>query len=173
MTSPAYLPLFPADYLADTQHLSAEEHGAYLLLMMTAWLQDDCGLPDDDRKLSRITRLSLRKWKACRPTMLEFWRIENGRWFHAARCTQPHERKTLSLIVRREVSDRDGEQCVYCKTTEGPFEFDHIIPWSQGGKDTVENLCIACFPCNRAKRDRTPAHMGWAWPPHMAKAGGA
>lgn len=87
MSSPAYLPLFPADYLSDTQHLSTEEHGAYLLLLMTAWTQQGCSLPDDDAKLARVCRLSLRKWKLLRPTMEEFWRIEGGRW-HNARLTQ-------------------------------------------------------------------------------------
>jgi hypothetical protein len=36
---------------------------------------------------------------------------------------------------------------------------DHAIPVSKGGLDIPENLVIACFPCNIAKRDRTPAEF--------------
>ena len=79
MSAPAYLPLFGADYLSDTQHLSCEEHGAYLLLLIAAWGQDDCSLPDDNRKLARICRLSLRKWGFVRAAIQDFWIAENGR----------------------------------------------------------------------------------------------
>ena len=76
---PGAIPLFGDAYLADTQHLSTEEHGAYLLLMMAAWRQEDCGLPLDDKKLARITGLSSRRWTQIRETILGFWTVENGR----------------------------------------------------------------------------------------------
>lgn len=76
--SRAWMPLYVADYLADTGHLTAAEHGAYLLLIMHYWSSG--ALPDDDRKLARIARLSDREWKSARPTIVEFfsdgWRHE-------------------------------------------------------------------------------------------------
>lgn len=36
------------------------------------------------------------------------------------------------------------------------LEWDHVIPLSQGGPNTAENLVWACRPCNRAKKNRTP-----------------
>ncbi|MDI6606520.1 MAG: HNH endonuclease signature motif containing protein [Candidatus Omnitrophota bacterium] len=36
-----------------------------------------------------------------------------------------------------------------------PFEIDHIIPESKGGKMTESNLRLVCRYCNRAKRDRS------------------
>ena len=80
MSTPPYVPIFVADYLGDTIELSIEEHGAYFLLLLTAWKQPSCDLPDDDKKLSRICRVSLRKWKQIRVTMEEFWTVEGGRW---------------------------------------------------------------------------------------------
>ena len=77
---PHYIPFFGADYLKDTQLLSIEEHGAYFLLMLTCWQQDTCSLPDDDKKLARICRVGIRKWKQIRETMEDYWTIENGRW---------------------------------------------------------------------------------------------
>ena len=59
--SRAWMPLYVADYLADTGHLSAAEHGSYLLLIMHYW--SNGGLPDDDRKLARIARNTNAEWQ--------------------------------------------------------------------------------------------------------------
>lgn len=67
-----YMPLYVSDYLADTAHLTTEEHGAYLLLIMTYW-QRGAALPNDERKLARIAGVSLKKWKAIAPTILDFF----------------------------------------------------------------------------------------------------
>jgi len=65
MSTFPYMPLFAGDYLADTDHLSTEEHGAYLLLIMAMWRRDGW-VPDDDKDLARMTRLSPAKWRAVR-----------------------------------------------------------------------------------------------------------
>lgn len=82
-SKPAALPLFGDAYLADTTHLTTEEHGAYFLLLLAAWRQADCALPADDRKLARIAGLSLRKWAAIKPTIMDFWQVEDGRIFQS------------------------------------------------------------------------------------------
>jgi uncharacterized protein YdaU (DUF1376 family) len=67
-------------YLGDTAHLTTTEHGAYLLLLMTAWRTSDCSLPDDDRMLARYARMTPTQWARIKPLMLTFWHVENGRW---------------------------------------------------------------------------------------------
>lgn len=74
------LPLWTDAYLGDTTHLTTIEHGAYLLLLMTAWRTRDCALPDDDRLLARYARLNTQQWKRMRPIIAAFFVVENGFW---------------------------------------------------------------------------------------------
>ena len=62
------------------------------------------------------------------------------------------ERNTRSIPqdVKIAVAARDGGRCRQCgSTTE--LHFDHVIPWSKGGANTVANIQLLCGPCNRRK----------------------
>jgi 5-methylcytosine-specific restriction endonuclease McrA len=53
---------------------------------------------------------------------------------------------------------RDGHRCVKCgadpKVDKSVrLEVDHILPGSQGGPATMENLQTLCFSCNQGKKD--------------------
>jgi uncharacterized protein YdaU (DUF1376 family) len=72
-----FMPLYIGDYLADTAHLTATEHGAYLLLIMHYWRAGS--LPDDDAKLARIARCAPQEWAAIRDTVAEFF---DAGWRH-------------------------------------------------------------------------------------------
>lgn len=60
----AWMPLHIENYLSDTGHLTAAEHGAYMLLIMTYWR--DGGLPEDERLIQRLSRLSKDEWAESR-----------------------------------------------------------------------------------------------------------
>ncbi|MBC7835881.1 MAG: HNH endonuclease [Phycisphaerales bacterium] len=66
-------------------------------------------------------------------------------------------------LNRRNLFARDRNQCQYCghhfSTSE--LSIDHVLPRSQGGGDSWENLVCACVKCNARKGGRTPeqAHM--------------
>jgi 5-methylcytosine-specific restriction endonuclease McrA len=74
---------------------------------------------------------------------------------------------------RRNIFARDNNQCQYCgrkfPTTE--LSLDHVIPRSQGGKSTWENIVCACVNCNVRKGGRTPkqAHMSLVRKPEKPK----
>ena len=65
----------------------------------------------------------------------------------------PRNRGPISEDVKAVVWRRDEGKCVKCGSQED-LQFDHIIPFSKGGGDTVANLQILCGPCNREKSDR-------------------
>jgi hypothetical protein len=52
--------------------------------------------------------------------------------------------------VRIAVWRRDDGRCVKCGSRER-LEYDHIIPLSKGGSDTVRNIELLCEKCNREK----------------------
>lgn len=66
-----WMPLYIADFLRKTTHLGALESGAYLHLIMDYWQND--GLPDDDKQLARIAKMTDREWKAAKPTLQAFF----------------------------------------------------------------------------------------------------
>lgn len=76
-----WMPFYWGDYLRDTGHLAAQEHGAYLLLIGHYWTTKS-PLPDDDRKLARIARVSGREWAKIRDTISDFFFVESGCWKH-------------------------------------------------------------------------------------------
>ena len=82
MTSLPYMQLYTSDYLADTAHLTTEEHGAYLLLLMNYW-QRGKPLDNTDGRLAHVARLSAERWKAVEPILAEFFMIDGTTWVQA------------------------------------------------------------------------------------------
>lgn len=64
------------------------------------------------------------------------------------------------MLTRKNVITRDGHRCQYCGITKGPMTVDHLIPRTQGGNDSWENMVCACTKCNNRKSDRTPERAG-------------
>jgi uncharacterized protein YdaU (DUF1376 family) len=75
-----WMPVYIGDYLADTMHLSTEQHGAYLLLLFHLWRRGI--LQDDDAVLAQITGLPISAWSLCRAVLAEFFEIHDGLWHH-------------------------------------------------------------------------------------------
>lgn len=67
-------------------------------------------------------------------------------------------------LNRRNLFARDRNQCQYCgrafPTSE--LSIDHVLPRSQGGGDSWENLVCACVRCNARKGGRTPGQARMA-----------
>jgi hypothetical protein len=70
--------------------------------------------------------------------------------------TAPAARSNRSIPqdVKIAVAVRDEGLCRHCGTSAGPMQYDHVIPFSMGGDNSVENIQLLCRRCNRAKSNR-------------------
>lgn len=79
MAALPYMQFYVADYLADTMHLSTEEHGAYLLLIFNYW---QTGKPLPKNRLAGIARLSNDRWTDVERSLNEFFIDDGNTWIH-------------------------------------------------------------------------------------------
>lgn len=126
MTATPWLPFYVRDYLADTMHLSRDEHGAYLLLLMACW-QRGGKLPDDDRELARITKcVDLEDWKNLCSKMAFFFKISGGFWRQKRlsrefrKSQRLHEAHSLGgrIVSAQREAQRTAEHVVRARTRQ-------------------------------------------------------
>jgi len=98
--------LYVGDYLADTLDLTCEEHGAYLLLLMTMW-RHDAKLPNDAKKLARIARLTARRWSAVWPSIEHFFEV-NGDHITNRRLSKEYQKAEAKSELRSEAGRKGG-----------------------------------------------------------------
>lgn len=61
--------------------------------------------------------------------------------------------RAIPTEVKQAVFLRDGGVCVLCGAGDD-IQYDHDLPFSKGGSNTVENIRLLCASCNLRKRDR-------------------
>lgn len=63
---------------------------------------------------------------------------------------------------RLNIYARDHDTCQYCarQLPRSELNLDHVLPRSQGGKTSWENVVCSCVPCNLKKGGRTPEQAG-------------
>ncbi len=152
-----------AALFAFTMHLSDAEMGLYVRILIMMWRSERSEIAEDDRRLASIIRGSSGARRFKQLVDDGFLEVSDGKvrlgyqgdyivnWsLHPSRALSSDWRS-----IRRIIFARDGHECAYCGTTEGPFEIDHKTPRSRGGTNDPENLAVACRTCNRSKRAMT------------------
>jgi 5-methylcytosine-specific restriction endonuclease McrA len=73
--------------------------------------------------------------------------------------TKPADRRDANIGLRFKVLQRDQFRCQLCGRSPATelgckLHVDHVIPFSKGGKTTLENLQALCSRCNIGKSNR-------------------
>ena len=108
----------------------------------------------------------------CLPKWSEHQRIRESK----NKCPDPDDtsindwylRRFIPIDMKINIIERDGFKCQICgkyissienayavvKKGAGLFHIDHIVPVSQGGRVTMENLRLTCPKCNQSRKKK-------------------
>jgi len=79
MAALPYMTMYWGDYLADTLHLTTEQHGAYLLIMAAYWKRGKSIPPNQLPSISKLNE----RWIEVEPQLNEFFTFDElGYWQH-------------------------------------------------------------------------------------------
>jgi uncharacterized protein YdaU (DUF1376 family) len=152
MSERPFMQLYVSDFVGDTMHLSTEQIGAYMLLLMAMW---NAGgkLPADDQKLARVVRMSVKKWKAISADLMSFF-DEDGESICHHRLTkelQKSESKSQSRAsagakggAAKALKDKDAGVANASRLPQHlPDTRNHIAASQQRAPDLVDRLAEA------------------------------
>jgi uncharacterized protein YdaU (DUF1376 family) len=105
MSKAPFMPVFTDALISDTTHLSAQEFGAYLLILLTTWRNNGVPLADNDVRLARVCRVSLRVWRQhTRAALVPFFDIRDGSW-RQMRLQKEYSKTQLRISQRVDAAN--------------------------------------------------------------------
>jgi len=121
-----------------------------------------------DGMVGKWQNFNFESWRELSQLKAEF-EPEQHDWIHTVRF-QIAVPRIIRLLVyeklprqdvkfnRRNIYARDSSRCQYCgrRNPTSELSLDHVVPKSQGGKSTWENIVCCCVKCNVKKGGRTP-----------------
>lgn len=107
----------------------------------------------------------VKEWAKNHPADPEHKRMLGRKWYWNNRekaIAKVHRRRnapgSYTEIEITELYENQGGVCFYCSEPLGrDFHRDHYIPISKGGSNYIDNIVLACSPCNLSKADKLPS----------------
>lgn len=162
--------------LAVRMRFGAEGYGIYFMILERLMDSRDYLSVKDYNIIAFDFRVSSEKVKSIVEDFGLFVFTEDGKHFYSESFLNRIPKKVRLLKYRKEkgirvrmyntnvkkwykiiqqVFKRDNYTCKYCGVVGGKLEADHIIPFSKGGSDELDNLTTSCRRCNRQKKDKS------------------
>jgi len=135
----SWMPIYIGDYLADTGHLNAAQHGAYLMLLFAYWRLGRA-LPDDDKLLARWAKMSPKQWKANKEIIGAFFDRSGGEWVqHRAeselsKATEKSHKAATAADAKWRKYNNNGHADAGSKQCLGPAPQPSPIIYKKNGK---------------------------------------
>lgn len=102
-----FLPLYVTDYKGDTAHLTIEEHGAFICLLMLCWQTPGCSIPDDPAWIKRRLMVDDETFaRSVEPVISEFFKRSRKR-LYSPRLSAEHLR-AKSVNAKRKKNGQKG-----------------------------------------------------------------
>lgn len=163
MAALPYMQLYVADYLADTAHLSAIEHGAYLLLMFNYWQRGESFKAKDEQSLNRrlatVARLSNDEWEDVKETLAEFFEVSEKEWSHRRieRDLQAVNEKSTKAKAAGRASGKkrstSTEQTLNERSTDAEQTLNHTEADTDTDKDIKTKAAASQVPTSQEPAD--------------------
>ena len=98
-----WMPLYIAEFIAETMHLGATETGIYMRLMMHCWQHGT--IPLDSKKLALIGHCDSRLWRQYEKTVMAFFDVVDA-------STAQHKRVSTELRRSEEIYNKRKDASV-------------------------------------------------------------
>lgn len=126
MSAAPFMQLYVADYIGDTLHLTTEQHGAYLLLLMAMWRAGG-KLPNEEHKLARIVGLSPARWRRVSSEVLAFFDAGDGQITQKRLAVEIEKAREKS--AKRADAGAKGGAAKSLKDKETALANATLLPW--------------------------------------------
>ncbi len=165
--SPAFQ-FYPKDFLVDTVLLTAEEVGAYWLLCSQAWVGlrgcEQGYLPNNDKKLAVVCRISVTRWKSIKGTVLAFFELEDDLIYHG---------RLLRELNRQQARSRKAAESAACRWNESASE-NGCEPDANADANALRSVCSSSSSASAsAKKSKSvpPSDFAEFWLAYPKKRG--
>lgn len=168
------MPLYPDAFIADTQHLSLEERGAYMHILMVTWRANGKPLIDDAKRMALVLGVSIAKWLKLRAVLVSLFDLSDGtfrqkrlekEWEKRQEFRDKQSDKGKKSAVVKALNNNRTSQTAVATTVEPNTQPDgnlrarsvSVSKEPKGSKDILFDEFYSIFPRKKAPDDARKA----------------